>query len=90
MNLFAQFAGQTPEQSASMLLTHFKGVTREAEREAWRLWEKIAGGEPFNRPNADAYEAQHLMYTVRAIINKTEEPKVDRVDSFGGGRKMAA
>lgn len=72
------FATKTPDQAASMLLQHFKGNARMAEVEAWAFWEQYAGGEPFKRRDAEGPEAQYFYHVAWAIVNGTEDPKVER------------
>jgi hypothetical protein len=79
----AAFEGMSPDQAASVLLTEFNGVAREAEAAAWHLWEDMAGGEPWRRPGKDEPAALFFDAVVKSILNHTEDPKVARVNPFG-------
>ena len=66
-NVVANLMNGTPEDAAKALEAHFKGNRRNAEAEAWRLWEGMAGGSAFQRPNADTHEAQFLTHVIRCL-----------------------
>jgi hypothetical protein len=74
----AAFEGKSPEQAASLLLREFSGVARKAEAEAWRLWERFAGGEPGRRTASDSDGAQFFSQVALAIAEGKEDPAVPR------------
>lgn len=58
----SQLLSTTPEDAARQMTAHFEGDSRKAEAEAWRLWDRLAGGDAIRgRPNEDSFEAKTLV-----------------------------
>lgn len=70
----AQLTSMTPPDGAkAMIEAHAEkhkepfAAQRAAEAYAWKLWERVAGGGPFNRADDKNPTALHLIETIRCI-----------------------
>lgn len=67
------FAGKSPEQVASILKAKARGVKRNAEEQCWPI---IFGAKRREDAGTEAFWTD----VVRALLEGTEEPRVDTND----------
>ena len=72
------FSNKRTDYVASMLLQKYEGDARDAEIEATRHYENMAGGIPGHRPNGGSKEATFFMEVMQHIADGTEDPSVPR------------
>lgn len=70
------FEQDEPDEAASKILRFHNGVEREAERDAWAMFDFMAEGSPGNRKNEGGFNYGNEL--VKHILNGTENPRVER------------